>query len=393
MKRLLLLMSSFLLLFPFNVYAANGTLRDEKNELAEMQAKAESNKRLTNEKQAEIDSKRNAITKANDTIEENEKKVESSKAKVAESEEQIKIKTEELKNVINILQYTKVNSGEVYVDYIFESSSISELMQRQAVINQIIEYTNDELESLHTLIKENQELQVQLADDNVVLSNSITVYEKQVDELEAYIEKLATIGMDYQEQIKAKQNLIKQYEQAGCQDSDTIEACFNNKYMLSSTSFNRPLKYGKITQAYGNNGHAGMDIGGNAKGTSIYAPANGVVAATSYKNSCGGNIIYIHHIVDGKKYTSEFGHLTAINVKVGQTVTPNTIIGTVGGDSSTFYYDKCTTGPHLHYSISYNHYLKDYTSWNTFKANTKATGIESITHIRNVRGYTWNTRY
>ena len=382
-----------LLIFPLTVNAANGTLRDEKNELAAMQAKAESNKRLTQEKQNEIDNKRSAITRANKTIDENEKKVEDSKAKVAESEEQIKIKTEELKNVINVLQYSQINSGEIYIDYIFDSSSISQLMERQSVITQIIDYTQSELDGLHKLIKDNQALQVQLADDNVVLSNSITVYEKQVDELEAYIEKLATIGMDYQEQIKAKQNLIKQYEQAGCRDSDTIDACFNNKYMLSSTNFNRPLKYGKITQAYGNNGHAGMDIGGNAKGTNIYAPANGVVAATSYKNSCGGNIIYIHHIVGGQKYTSEYGHLTAIYVKVGQTVTPSTVIGTVGGDSSTFYYDKCTTGPHLHYSISYNHYLKDYTSWSTFKVNTKATANESITHIRNVRGYSWNSRY
>ena len=393
MKKKIITLICFLLLLPITVNAANGTLRDEKNELAEMQAKAESNKRLTNEKQAEIDAKRSAIVKANDTINANEKKVEDSKAKVAESEEQIKIKTEELKNVISVLQYSKVNSGEIYVDYIFDSSSISELMERQAVINQIINYTQSELDGLHTLIKENKALQVQLADDNIVLSNSITVYEKQVDELSAYIEKLASIGMDYQEQIKAKQNLSKQYELAGCKDSDTIEACFNNRYMLSSTSFNRPLKHGKITQAYGNNGHTGMDIGGNPKGTPIYAPANGVVAATSYKNSCGGNIIYIHHIVGGKKYTSEYGHLTSINVKVGQTVTPNTQIGTVGGDSSTFYYDKCTTGPHLHYSISYNHYLKDYTSWNTFKANTKATSIESITHIKNSRGYIWNTRY
>ena len=390
-KRILIIL--FLLLFPLTVDAANGTLRDEKNELAAMQSKAESNRRLTTQKQNEIDSKRNAITKANNTINENEKKVENSKVKVAESEEQIKIKTEELKNVINVLQYSNINSGEIYVDYIFDSSSISELMERQAVITQIIDYTQAELDGLHKLIKDNQELQVQLADDNVVLANSITVYEKQVDELEAYIEKLASIGMDYQEQIKAKQNLIKQYEQAGCRDSDTIEACFNNKYMLSATSFNRPLKYGKVTQAYGNNGHAGMDIGGNKPGTNIYAPANGVVAATSYKNSCGGNIIYIHHIVNGQKYTSEYGHLTSIYVKVGQTVTPSTVIGTVGGDSSTFYYDKCTTGPHLHYSISYNHYLKDYTSWNTFKANTKPTGNESITHIRNVRGYIFNTRY
>ena len=384
---------SLTLLIPSTVYAANGTLRDEKNELADMQAKAATNKRITNETQAQIDAKRSAIISANNTIDANEKKVEESKTKVADSQEAIKVKTEELKDVIKILQYTEGNSDEIYLDYVFDSNSINDLLERQAVIKQIITYTQEELDSLNALIKQNEELQVQLANDNVTLTNSITEYEKQVDNLEAYIEKLATIGMDYSEQIKSKQELIKAYEQAGCKDSDYIEICYNNRYMLSSTSFNRPLKSGRITQAYGNNGHAGMDLGGNPPGTNIYAPANGIVTATSYHNSCGGNIIYIRHTVNGQKYTSEYGHLRSINVKVGQTVTPSTVIGTVGGDSSTFYYDKCTTGTHLHYSISYGWYLVDYTSWSKFRSNTTATGVEGITHIRNVKGTTWNSRY
>lgn len=379
------------------VKASNKTLQDEKNELTAMKNKQSENNRLTKETEASIDAKRNAIIKANETISENETKVENAKAKVAESQEQIKIKTEELNDVINVLQYTDVNSSEVYIDYIFSSSSISELMERQAIVEQIVTYTQEELTGLEKLVKENQDLQVQLASDNEVLTNSITEYEKQVDDLEAYIEKLASIGMDYKEQIKAKQALIKQYEDAGCKNSDRIEDCYNNQYIIVSTGFNRPLVSGRVTQAWGNNGHAGMDIGGNKKGTKIYAPASGVVAATSYKNRCGGNIIYIHHNINGKAYTTEYGHLTDIYVKVGQTVTPWTVIGTVGGDPSTFYYDKCTTGTHLHYSVSYGHYLgggsNGYSSWSKFKVNTKATGIESITHIRNVRGFRFSTRY
>ncbi len=47
MKKKILIIFFLLLIFPLTVNAANGTLRDEKNELAAMQAKAESNKRLT----------------------------------------------------------------------------------------------------------------------------------------------------------------------------------------------------------------------------------------------------------------------------------------------------------------------------------------------------------
>ncbi len=199
--------------------------------------------------------------------------------------------------------------------------------------------------------------------------------------------------MDYQEQIKAKEKLIKTYQDAGCKDDEKIDECYNKKYTISSTNFNRPMKSGRITQAWGHNGHAGMDIGGNKPGTAIYSPAYGIVTATSYHNSCGGNIIYIRHTVNGQKYTTEYGHLTSINVKVGQQVTPSTLIGTVGGDRSTFYYDKCTTGTHLHYSVSYGWYLVDFRTWSTFKSNTKATNVYNITHIKNSKGWSWTSRY
>jgi len=393
MKRIrILIFVLILLLLPLNVYA-KGTLRDEKNELAEMQEKAETNNRLTNESKAKIDAKRNAIVRANNTISNNEIRVENAKTKVAESQESIKVKTEEMRDIINMLQYTNFNSGDAYFDYIFSSASITDMLERQSVITQIVEYTQNQLDELNGLIKTNENLQVQLHEDNINLTNSITEYEKQVEELESYIEKLASIGMDYKEQIKAKKQQIKTYEDAGCKDNDKIDDCFNNRYMISSTNFNRPLKSGKITQAWGHNGHAGIDIGGNKPGTNIYSPAYGIVTATSYHNSCGGNIIYIRHTVNGKKYTTEYGHLTAIKVKVGQKVTPSTVIGTVGGDRSTFYYDKCTTGTHLHYSVSYGWYLTDYTRWSTFKAKTKATSVYNITHIKNTKGWSFKSRY
>jgi len=391
MKKLILVIL-LCLLIPLNV-SAKGTLRDEKNELAEMEQKAETNNRLTNESKAKIAAKRNAIIVANNTISNNEVRVETAKTKVAESQEAIKVKTEEMKDIINMIQYTNFNSGEAYFDYVFSSNSITEMLERQAVITQIVDYTQEQLDNLNGLIKKNEDLQVQLANDNINLNNSITQYERQVEELEAYIEKLASIGMDYKEQIKAKKNIIKMYVDAGCKDNDKIDDCYNNKYAISSTNFNRPLKSAVVTQAWGHNGHKGIDLGGNKPGTNIYAPANGIVTATSYHNSCGGNIIYIRHTVGGKKYTTEYAHLTAIKVKVGQRVTPATVIGTVGGDRSTFYYDSCTTGTHLHYAVAYGWYMIDYKKWSEWRSNSRATSVKSITHITNSRGVRWTTRY
>lgn len=382
-----------------HVNAAANTLREYKNELAKVKSQKEENNRLTSESIAEIDQKRNAIVNANNTITSNENKVEQAKVKIAESQEQIKVKNEELKDVINVLHYSQINSDEIYMDYLFDSSSISELMERQAIVGQIVGYTQQQLDDLDALIKENEKLQVKLADDNVNLTNSISEYEKKVEELEAFIEKRATIGMGYDDKIKEMEGWVKEYEKAGCKDSDSLNTCYYDKLssgQIQSGFFSRPLNYGKITQAWGNNGHKGMDIGGNAKGTPIYAPANGTVASVVYKSSCGGNIIYMHFTVNGKAYTGEFAHLTSINVKKGQYVTKGSVIGTIGGDSSTWYYDKCTTGLHLHYAIAYGYYLgggsNGYTSWSTFTSNTKATSVQAITGIKNQRGWTWRGR-
>lgn len=385
----------FITISPINNIVKAKTLQDYKNEVSKLETQQSENNRLTASTKAAINAKRNAILNANNTITSNETKVENSKSKVAESQEQIKIKTEELKDVIKILQYTDINSGEIYMEYVFDSSSISELMEREAVVKQIIEYTQKQLNDLQSLIKKNEQLQVKLKNDNENLANSINSYEEQVSELEAYIEKLATIGMDYKEQIKAQKSLIKTFEAAGCKNSDSVDDCYYNK-KESSGSFSRPLTSGRVTQKWGNNGHKGIDLGGNKKGTPIYAPANGTVAHVAYKQSCGGNIIYMHHTVGGKAYTTEFAHLTAINVKDGQYVRKGTVIGTVGGDSTTFYYDHCTSGTHLHYAVAYGYYLgsgnNGYSKWKTFTANTKATNVKSITGLTNTKGWKWTTR-
>ena len=380
-------------LVPINVSAK--TLKDFKNDLSKLQGQLAENKRVTASTQAKINQKRNAIITANKTIANNESTVESSKIKVAESEEQIKIKTADLADVIDILQYTNNNSSEIYFDYILNATTPTDLMERQAVVEQIANYTQEELIGLEKLIDENKALQDKLQKDNETLSSSITQYESQVQELEKYIDSLASIGLDKDKEIETLQANIKMYEKAGCKDNDSIDDCYYNK-TSNSGAFSRPLTSGRVTQPWGNNGHKGIDLGGNKKGTPIYAPANGTVVTTAVKQSCGGNQIYIHHTVGGKAYTSGYAHLTSIYVKRGQYVTKGTVIGTVGGDSSTFYYDNCTTGTHLHYSISYGYYLgagaNGYRKWSTFTANSKATSVQSISGFKNTRGWTWKTR-
>ena len=384
---------AFLTISPFTDVVEAKTLQQYKNAVAELEKKKDNTDRLTAATEQKIRSKRNAIASATSTIESNKESVENSKLLVAESEEKIKIKNAELEDVIKILQYTGTNSEEMYLEYVFESSSVYELMERQSVVEQIIDYTVEELESLETLITENKQLQTQLVKDNKNLETSITKYENQLLDLQEEIDKLATVGLDYQSQIEAQKGLIKIYEAAGCKNNDDIDICYYAK-INGNGKFSRPLTKGKITQTWKNGVHYGIDLGGVPAGTNIYAPANGTIVYTKKKYRCGGNIIYMHAVVDGQKYTIEFAHLRSIKVKIGDVVKKGQVIATQGGDSSTWYYDSCTTGTHLHYSISYGYYFTNAT-WNgfsTFQKNTKATSVQSISGFKNQKGWKWTTR-
>ena len=390
---LLIASFAFLTISPFTDVVEAKTLQQYKNAVAELEKKKDNTDRLTAATEQKIRSKRNAIASATSTIESNKESVENSKLLVAESEEKIKIKNAELEDVIKILQYTGTNSEEMYLEYVFESSSVYELMERQSVVEQIIDYTVEELESLETLITENKQLQTQLVKDNKNLETSITKYENQLLDLQEEIDKLATVGLDYQSQIEAQKGLIKIYEAAGCKNNDDIDICYYAK-INGNGKFSRPLTKGKITQTWKNGVHYGIDLGGVPAGTSIYAPANGTIVYTKKKYRCGGNIIYMHAVVDGQKYTIEFAHLRSIKVKIGDVVKKGQVIATQGGDSSTWYYDSCTTGTHLHYSISYGYYFTNAT-WNgfsTFQKNTKATSVQSISGFKNQKGWKWTTR-
>ena len=123
-------------------------------------------------------------------------------------------------------------------------------------------------------------------------------------------------------------------------------------------------RYHPVTGAY--KFHSGTDMAGGS--TEVYATAPGTVAGISWKNSCGGTMLFVHHNINGSYYTTTYMHLYQVKVKVGDYVDQNTVIAITGGSKSLTPWDSCSTGRHLHLSISRGLYLKEYTSWNTWTA-------------------------
>lgn len=88
--------------------------------------------------------------------------------------------------------------------------------------------------------------------------------------------------------------------------------------------------------------HKGIDLAA-PEGTPIYASRSGSVTIAKWSNSAG----YYVSINHGDGYSSVYMHMTHYVVSKGQYVTQGQVIGYVG---STGY----STGPHLHFGISYN---------------------------------------
>jgi len=88
--------------------------------------------------------------------------------------------------------------------------------------------------------------------------------------------------------------------------------------------------------------HPGMDIDGE-RGDSVIAPANGTVITAGWKGGYG-NMVEIDH---GNGLTSRYGHLSKIDVQVGDSITRGQLIAYIGSTGRS-------TGPHLHYEIRLN---------------------------------------
>jgi murein DD-endopeptidase MepM/ murein hydrolase activator NlpD len=88
--------------------------------------------------------------------------------------------------------------------------------------------------------------------------------------------------------------------------------------------------------------HTGIDISA-PYGSPVHSPADGIVIFAGQREGYG-NIVVIDHKFG---LITRYGHLSKINVEVGQRVCRSDVIGYVGTSGRT-------TGPHLHYEVLSN---------------------------------------
>ena len=351
------------------------TLATLRQNLKSLQNKKAEQKKEQQKTQSEIDANKNKIANTYNEMDNAQKQITlltEEIAKTNEDVEKLKLENENL-----MVLYQNLESENNYLSYITGASTMTELIMRMDAINQVTEYNEQKMNKLELLINSNNKMSMELEKYQVELDEKIVEYNSLIDSFEADLDDLVEGVESIDSEIQGVKELIDYYEKVGCKEDEDLISCVN---IANNSGWIKPLTKGKITSPFGwrihpTKGvwkfHNGIDIGGNGEGTKIYSTAAGIVGKITRKSSCGGNMVYVWVYVKGGPYTIVFMHLLEIKVSVGDAVTTDTIIGTVGGGKGTKSYDKCSTGAHLHYGVSKNnHYLKSKSeTYSKFTAN------------------------
>lgn len=394
MKKIKVITILLIILFPLSVFANDAkTLRQLRGNLSGLQRekrKQDSSVRYT---KSEIQSRKNDIIKAETNITDSEYKIALTKKNIETSSkklEELKTKAKEI-----MTYYEIMSNNDTYYEYVTNTSSMTELIMRQDAINIIMQHNKDRLTEIEKAIEDNKQEEVNLKKYQNELERNIKTFENNLQKLSFDLSSLVEITEDINDQIKNQNALIKYYESIGCKEDQLLSECdriANNRGWL------KPLVRGTITSLFGyrknpitgqtSSFHNGIDIG-VAEGTNVYSATAGKVAAITHRASCGGNKVYIYSKVNGVNYTITYLHLLTINVKLGQTVTTDTIIGKSGGGSTASRnggYDRCTTGAHLHFGVATGFYLTEYKSYSTYVAKSiKPPGFPGLRGTFNSR--------
>ena len=263
-------------------------------------------------------------------------------------------------------------NGKVsYWSVIFKANSFVDLLDRLRMIEEIARADQQRLEDMAQAAQEVSVAKESLETEKLALEASKDelaaaqiVLDGKRAEADALLQELVALGAEYEallDESEAEQaelmaqiakaekeyNAQKAKEQAALRPSTPSGG---NPPPVSG-GWQVPCNYWVLTSPFGGRIHPiygdyrmhyGVDLAG-ATGTPIYATRSGTVTAASYNGSAG----YYVSINHGDGYSSIYMHMTHYVVSYGQHVNQGQIIGYMGSTGGS-------TGPHLHFGISYN---------------------------------------
>ena len=264
---------------------------------------------------------------------------------------------------------TMEEEGSVsYWEVVFEANSFTDLLDRINMMEEIAAADQRRLDEMRQIAAEvtanQEELAIGKADLELTraeLDEAQANLELKRTESDDVIRELAEKQEEYQlllDESEAAQDALmrdiaakeKEYSNAKYEE-ELARLALQGQNPPSSAGWIKPVSGYTITSTFGNRLHPvlgyyrmhnGIDMAA-AQGTPIYATRAGTVTTASYQAGGAGNYVSINH---GDGFASIYMHMTHYVVSAGQKVSQGQLIGYVGSTG-------ISTGPHLHFGISY----------------------------------------
>ena len=255
-----------------------------------------------------------------------------------------------------------------YWEVLFQASSFTDFLDRMAMIEEIAQSDQRRLEEIQqaaddlssTQAKMQQELR-SLAEAQQTLADSESLLAEKRTESDGLLRSLAAQKEEFElllDDSEAKQDALmkeiaqKEKELANAQYEEKLaNLALQGQNPPSNATWITPVSGYTITSAFGMRIHPvykyalmhnGIDMA-CPQGTPIYATRAGTVTTASYQAGGAGYYVSINH---GDGFSSIYMHMTHFVVSAGQNVSAGQLIGYVGSTGGS-------TGPHLHFGISY----------------------------------------
>lgn len=258
--------------------------------------------------------------------------------------------------------------GLTYWQVIFQANSFTDLLDRLAIVEEISAADQRHLQEMRIaadLVEANRlnlsAEKRQLESTREELAATQAELEEKRGESDGLLIELEAKQEEYQAMLDESEALQDELmDQIAKKEAELSKAKYNEnlkKLALqgqnppSNASWMTPVSGYTITSAFGmrlhpvlgyNRMHNGIDMA-CSQGTPIYATRAGTVTTASYQAGGAGYYVSINH---GDGFSSIYMHMTNYVVSSGQSVSQGQLIGYVGSTG-------ISTGPHLHFGISY----------------------------------------
>lgn len=281
-------------------------------------------------------------------------------------------------------------NGQInYWSVLFQANSFSDLLDRLNMVQEIAAADQRRLKELDEAAKAVSAAKTELEEEKAgleVAKEELNVAQAELEakrvEADEVLADLVATGEEYEKMMEESEDkqaeLLKEiakkesdYKKAKYQEwlatsvppttkprkpSSTKPSSGGGSNTGSTTTggitWKKPIVYTMVSSPFGYRYHPisgkykmhyGIDLAAPT-GRPIYATRGGTVSYTGYEAGGAGNWVQINH---GDGYKSVYMHMTKYVVRSGQNVSQGQLIGYCGSTGGS-------TGPHLHFGISYN---------------------------------------